>query len=786
MAEQRIFLLEKVLLAGIALILFIPLLSMPPWFSPPAWGQAMVFRVVIGFLIALFAFEAVRRDSHVFSYICHRIIQIKWAFFLFALLFLLFFLSTLLSVDPSFSFWGDPGRAGGFLQLFLFFLFCILAFLAIKDRSWPALWTIAISAGIGISLVAIFQQFRLLNQIFIFAETRPPSTVGGAIFLGTYMVLLIFLALAFFFHSQSKPRKIFFLSASILFCIIILLSGSRSAYIAFAVGIFYFLLFLPLPQRQTRILNPSTLRAAKIVLSLILIGGSIAIYYFNTHPDIFVKNRFLSERPNLQIMVQGLASRFSAQLLFDDPRTSAWLIGLQALKERPLLGYGPENFAVGFDQFFDPALPNFETKDLSSPTNWWDRAHNIFLDIGVAAGIPALLTFLALLGFLFWKLYSLKKIIPQDALLIHGTQTTLLAYLVVNIFSFDTFSTYLLLFFLVAYAFFLLRKAKESTSLSTQSYLLTWKIIQSPRTLLFVLLFALLAFFTWKTAVQPIQLTTQINLAQHDVETKKCEQAVLRMERAQNFDQTFLAAYFNTEFAEILKKCGNQIPERKIPFTQKARGLLAEAIKSHPVHTGSWLFYGGLTNTIIEAAIINALPQEQIAPLIQEADAAFRKAHELSPKRQKVLIEWMKTDILAQEYADAKERASQCIELNLETGACWWFKGLAEIYLGDLPQAQNDIKIANQKEYPIRSLGSLQTLANAYITTKNYPLLMTAYQQMLERDPKNAQYHASLAIVFKELRKFDDARQHALMVLELNPATKSEVETFLKELPTTH
>jgi len=86
--------LRWVYLFGFFLFLALPLLYLPPWFSPPDWGETIVFRIILAVLIFIFLWQ-------IFS---QKQFQIKTSLPLWLLVSLLgiFFLATILIWDHCF------------------------------------------------------------------------------------------------------------------------------------------------------------------------------------------------------------------------------------------------------------------------------------------------------------------------------------------------------------------------------------------------------------------------------------------------------------------------------------------------------------------------------------------------------------------------------------------------------------------------------------------------------------------------------------------------------------
>ena len=78
---------------------------------------------------------------------------------------------------------------------------------------------------------------------------------------------------------------------------------------------------------------------------------------------------------------------------------------------------------------------------------------------------------------------------------------------------------------------------------------------------------------------------------------------------------------------------------------------------------------------------------------------------------------------------------------------------------------------------------SFLQLAKVYTDTKNYQELIGVYNELIKLEPSSPQYHFSLAIAYKEISDFKNAKTEALKALELSPQSKEIIEEFLKNLP---
>ncbi|TSC95178.1 MAG: Tetratricopeptide repeat protein [Parcubacteria group bacterium Licking1014_1] len=757
----------KIYLAGFFLIMTLPVLVVPPYFYPVDWGKTIVFRSVLSVLLFLFIFQFLYKKNEL------KLPTVKKNKIIWLLigLFIIFLLASVFSSDALFSFWGSPYRAGGFITFAFYFAFALLAFFILKKSDWNKIWNFSIFVGIMVSFMAIIQYYGLFNKIFLSVTNRPPSTLGNPILLGIYLLLLIFPTISFaikklFDSTQNKIKKIFYCFAILLFLYVILITGSRSAYLGFLVGITYFILFYPV--RNLKISNgvkSNKIAILKIILAALLVTVSLTVYYVNSrteYPQILQKNRIF----------QAMRPRLSIEMFLQDPRFSAWQVILKQIKEKPLLGWGPENMTIGFDKNYNPSLP-YINKDWGG---WWDRAHNILLDIAATTGIPALIIYLALLGTLFWQLQKVKKQLlsetNENPVIYHGIQATLIAYIVANFFSFDGFSSYLLFFLIIGYSLHLTTQTQnEKQNLAEQKK--TWR----KPVLIFVSVLALVIFL-WQYNFLPFQINGQTQKAIFLAEDKKCDRAFALMDNVLP-RHSFLDAYLRIKYIETIKICAEFYPEKSLEYANRGAELMLEATKIRPLYARLWIFLGSFTTIKASAEKDPALK----TALMNEADSYFKKAKELAPNHQEILLESAKIDMVSGNYRAMKEKSEKCVTLDPTIKDCYWIKALSEIYLKDFENAKIDIRNAEKRGFQIASLSSLHQLANAYATVENYDELIIIYQELIKINPHIPQYHSSLAFTYAQTGEYKKARQEAMIFLKLMPEAKEEVNLFLKTLP---
>ncbi|MDO8633280.1 MAG: O-antigen ligase family protein [Candidatus Wildermuthbacteria bacterium] len=769
---ERNILISRIFTGLCLLILILPLINLPPWFSPPEWGKSIAFRVLFSLVVMLLFFLMLGQNRvQLLEHVKQGFSASKPGLLLLGGLFLAFLLASLFSFDLNFSLWGNPVRGGGSVTFLSLIAASFLAFVFFSQKNWKYAWYVVLATASLISLVAIFQWQGWFSSFLTPRVARPMSTLGNDIQLGIYLILSLFPVLVFLLKERIGIKKALYFLAFLLFLFVILLTGSRGAYLGIFLGFSFFILLYP----AKKLFHSLSL---KLLFLLVMLIPALSIYYVNTH-RVFPK--FVQENKTLYVIAERLQLQ---QFIVEEPRFSTWKVGWEAIKEKPIFGYGPENFEIGFDRHYDPKFPNIQYEPQSS-NSWWDRAHNVLVDTGVQAGVPALLFYLAFLGVLFWRLQKMK--IGENALPSHGLQATLIAYLGALFFGFDNFSTLLAFFFLAAYILHITSKEGQTPGVQEalpQQTPGVYKAKPQPKNRFRIPAMAvisiLLLAFNWQYGIKPFLINSHVQTAKAMVEKDLCKPAFSRMEKALKRGSTFIDAYVKTTYFDALRNCQTTASET-LELAQKGRILLKEAAKAWPFHTRTWIFLGQVT-TIIAERDTELTPQEK-EDIVKEAQGYFERAKELSLKHQEIYLAWTKLLLVAHDYEGMLKKAEECVAIDPRTGECWFLQGLAHEFLGRDNEFRINTKIALGLGYNAdKDFYALSNILQAYAETKDLGGVAKTYEKIIALRP-SPQFYASLAFTYRELGEYAKARETALKVIELDPSTKAEVDEFLRTLP---
>jgi len=333
-------------------------------------------------------------------------------------------LADLLGVAPVKSFWSNFERMEGFISLLHLWAFFLVIGSVFREIDWKRWWNISLAAS---ALMVTYSVLQIIGVITINqGGVRVDGTLGNAIYLAVYMLFHIFIAILFMWREWKNIGLRYVYGSLILLQVFILYYTATRGAILGLIGGLFVVAVLNIRNKEAAIVRKGSI--ALLCFLLILIGG-----FFSIRNTAFVEN-------------SPVLSRFSSlttEELKTQGRYFVWPMALEGVKERPLLGWGQENFNYVFNKHYVPEMYHLEP--------WFDRAHNIFLDWMVVGGI------LGLLAYLFLYVALLYSIWRKDINFSHTEKSIITgliaAYFFHNFFVFDHLISYILFFSLLAYIY---------------------------------------------------------------------------------------------------------------------------------------------------------------------------------------------------------------------------------------------------------------------------------------------------------------------------------------------
>ena len=366
-----------------------------------------------------------------------------------------YIISTIFAVDKYSAFWGDLSRAEGLVGILFFFSFFVFSLIIFEKKDWLLFFKLSLLA----SLILLGKEFTE----FFSGITRPGSFTGNPTFLAGYLLYSIGASLIVLNEMKDSFFKYLSIITIILSVLGIFIAQTRGTILGLGVGIIVALIYCAFKGKG---INYKKLNLRKISGIILIIGIIFSgVFVLTRQNEIWQKVPGLSR---VAVIGTGESEDISTPVRFFLYKSSLKSVNpVQNGWKKFIIGWGPDNFILAESQNYDPRLYIVEP-------DWHDRAHNKFLDVLVMNGVFGLLAYLAI-WFTFFK-FLFKKSAPRSLCPTElqrsgidevGLLTNLallffsISYLAHLLFVFDTISTSIPFFFILAFSAYLTSTAES-------------------------------------------------------------------------------------------------------------------------------------------------------------------------------------------------------------------------------------------------------------------------------------------------------------------------------------
>ena len=462
-------------LAPLAIIIVTPSTLFPFIVGKYVFFRTTVSLALIFFLLGLFTTRMntdKKTDKHGYgisvnpcSYPCKSVWQQPLVIAVTVFVFI-FVLAGFFGVNPKMSFWSNFERGEGSLQMICLFVFFLLAvFLFREKKDWQKIFWISVVAAVLMISYGVFAGLKYLDaettiqningvpqevltgrggplyQIFKFSVSadlrasgyRFAGSIGNPAYVAVYLIFSLFFAMHLLIDEYRHRLKSFgaisLIAVAAIFFIFFFLAATRGAFIGLIAAVLAGFIYLGLSLKIWR-------KRLLIIGVIVLLAIGLLVYFRHT--------TFIKSIPGSRVFdISFQTENFQNRLVI-------WQMAIDGFKERPILGWGAENFPYVFDKHYNPKHYSV----IAGFGAWYDRAHNIFLDYLISAGILGLMSFLSIFAAFYWQFFSkTRNYAEKDAELLESALLFALpiAYLVQGLVLFDILPTYISLFLFLAF-----------------------------------------------------------------------------------------------------------------------------------------------------------------------------------------------------------------------------------------------------------------------------------------------------------------------------------------------
>ncbi len=654
MIREELYKKAVVYLVGL-LCLLTPSIAIPRYFFPFIFPKIIFASFVIQVIFIVYLVYVINQKKLEFN--------LKKAVILFLFYVIWIMVSIFLGVDSYNSLWGNAERMEGFYFLFNFFLL----FLILSQIFYEEIVRIIILRfflfGSLLTFIYALLQLAKVNSSLILQDAMPfSSSLGNPALFATYLIFPFWFAIYLWVIDKNKQWRIFYITVALLSFIFAFSTQSRATFFGILIGLVV-----------SAVLFSFTFSNRNI--RKYLFGFCLTVFFLLVFTFLFRNSDFIKKIP----MISDIAA-----IGFNDRTTASRIvsakISLVGLKERPVFGWGHNNFFYLYAKYYDP-------QNLTNDPQFFDKPHNKYFEVLTETGIIGLILYLVFIGYLIKVLW--RDLSPVTIVILG----MLVSYLFQNIFIFDTPSTYVGLTILLALVAIydktyktLIFPIKKTTQLA------------SGVVIVFCVVYILSLFYYLGMNAQSIKILAVV--PQKINEPKIIEQVL------NNFfgRQTFLNR-------EILINLANQISVQVQPTSQNVESLKAiyEELK--------YDFDKRPNNYRLGVSLL------KILSMLSLADKAYAdlyiqympKVIELAPGRPEGYYENGLFFFRTGDINKAKEEYLKAINLNQKYVPPLWYLGVVLFLAEDYNESKVYLEKALEKGFNYKSTQGLAVLVELYV-----------------------------------------------------------------------
>ena len=744
--------LKCIIWIGLIAIPFTPLIIDGSYFFPFIVPKTLIFKIIIEvMLLAFLGLAVIKKEYRP---------KINLVLIISFLYIIVVSISSFLADSFYFSFWSNNERSEGIILLLHLFayLFILSGFLR-QLKDWLFLFETSFFSSLLVSLIGLGQYLGYNWIVASSGGSRITATIGNAGYVAGYLVFNIFFGILLIFLRKNKYLNYYYIIGIFLQIFIVFNTLTRGGIISLAFSLMVFIGYLVFFRyRSNKLIRNSGI----IVLLLAIIFTGFV--FLNKKSDWVYNNNALRRLTNISISDTTAENRLVT-----------WKGAYNGFKEKPLLGYGYENFYQVFDKNFNPVIYR-----KAGSVVWFDRAHNMIFDRLITGGLIGLLLYLSLLLLpliLLWKYFHKNKtssgyFIPVIFTLI------IMAYFIQNMFIFEALVTYIPLFIVLAFMSQFCLSYFDDFSKSKKPYLiyLTLGII--------LFLPIIFSFNIIPASANREFIKTLIEAKQGDYKIAYSQFInVLDRETANNQE-------YRQHFGEFVTGLvGNPQITDEGWLNQAAIKVEQEfdkQIEEKPLNTRNYLMF---------MRFLNKTYQFNVERLNKALELGY-KALELSPTRPQIYYEIAYTQIYLGKYYQSLGQTEKTVQLfnrsvgnmqkaiDLQDKVIESYTNMAMVLftVGRGEEVQSYLDKMDEMGIDYRRVEALERMANSAIRSENYEFTLKFYEELTILVPNNPEYWISLALSYANLGEKEKAIEIAGKVKEFGGNYAEQSELFIQDI----
>ncbi len=723
-------------IGGIFAIPFIPFVVPSAMFFPFISGKGFTFRILIEVMFGLYALLAISEPEYR--------PKLTWITKSIGAFILIIFVADLFGANAYKSLWSNYERMEGFVLIAHLALYYIVVSSVLRTSSlWNWFLNTSIVASTIMSFYGLMQiigttswgSFAIsaakhfpINQ----GGVRLDGTFGNASYFAIYLVFHIFLCLYMLVSAYTpKWQKWVYGCIAVFETVILYFTATRGAILGLIGGLILSAILIAWKEKQ----NTQMRKLAYTLLIIMAVGILGFIGIRNT--------AFVRQSPVL--------SRFASinkEEITSQGRYFVWPMALKGIKERPIIGWGQENFNYVFNKYYNP--------EMYAQEQWFDRTHNTVLDWMIAGGILGFLAYASMYVTLLYYVWRKESTLSISEKSIFTGMIS--AYVFHNMFVFDNLISYIMFFSLLAYV-----HSRSVVNVQLRSTFSRARVSED------VLMYVALPVVVIVTVVVVYFINIPALSANQTLIKAITPQQTGGVEKnLELFKKVFAYNSFgNDEATEQLVQVATQIyGAQQIPDTLKKEFLdyasqkISEKVTKTPNDARYFVFGGSFFNRVGQ---------------YDESLKYLNRAIELSPNKQSIYFEIGTSYIGKKDFPKALEIFKKGYDLEPASGEARIVYAIGAMYAHDKTLFSTLVS-----GIPQNTIFTDNRFLRAYADIGEFQTVITILTKRLESDPTNMQYKLSLASTYNQMGQKQKAIDVLHDMIAQDPTFKDQGEQYIK------
>jgi O-antigen ligase len=570
------------------------------------------------------------------------------------LFFISFAVSTFVGVDWYRSFWDNHERMLGLFTIFHYVVYYFIIVSTIKGwEDWKWILRTFLFAGGIVMFIGLLQKANpelLLNR----GDDRVSATLGNSIYFSGYGLFLLSIGYLLAIKENVKKANPWFWYAALggaLGLWGIFGGGARGAFLGLVVGLCVLITLYVFTLKKNKKLKQGLI--ALMILGIVVLG-----LLFNFRQTNFVKN------------IPAVGRLVNTELSSTNTRVMAWSIAIDAWKEKPVFGWGPNNYYYAYNKYYRP-----EFLEHGWGETWFDNAHSVVMNtiaVQGGVGIIAYLGMFVVAVVMLWRGYKRNNL---DKHIFGVGFAFLLAHLASLVTVFDNPTSYLYFFFFLAFV----SQYAENPDLATVKN--TNKNVSLGLAIVVGCIVLLLIY------------STNINPAKANGATLE---AIQGFSNGRDVPQLYLTAsniptpHIDDVRNDFARSVSGSLPSylqhNQIEKADKLFNLALDELKKnqilHPLDIRINIQMAQLIQTRFQSKPADVRPE-----FLFLVESVLQDALEKSPKRQQVFYTLSTVKMQLGKFAEAEKILRQTIDDNPKIAEGWWRLALVYQQSGNYGEA---------------------------------------------------------------------------------------------------